>query len=66
MFRYAPQAVKGKPQECKLDVGFTSGGRSPGNYAKSNVQLVEKIVRIARELGREVASPEEARQIAGI
>lgn len=35
----------------------------PGVYAKSNALLVEKIVRIARDLGREVASPEEARQI---
>jgi 3-keto-5-aminohexanoate cleavage enzyme len=37
-----------------------------GVRAESNAQLVEKIVRIARELGREVASPEEARQIIGL
>lgn len=37
-----------------------------GTWATSNAQLVEKIVRIARELGREVASPAEARQILGI
>jgi 3-keto-5-aminohexanoate cleavage enzyme len=37
----------------------------PGEYATSNGQLVEKIVRIARELGRDIASPEEARRIAG-
>ena len=31
--------------------------------AKSNGQLVERIVRIAKELGREAASPNEAREI---
>lgn len=35
----------------------------PGDYARSNAQLVEKIVRISREIGREIASPEEARNI---
>jgi len=34
--------------------------------AKTNALLVEKVVRIARELGREIASPEEARQIIGL
>jgi 3-keto-5-aminohexanoate cleavage enzyme len=37
-----------------------------GILAKTNALLVEKIVRIARELGREVASPAEARKIIGI
>lgn len=36
-----------------------------GEYARSNAELVEKIARISRELGREIASPEEARQIIG-
>ena len=36
---------------------------SKGVPAKSNAQLVEKIVRIANELGREIASPQEARDI---
>jgi uncharacterized protein (DUF849 family) len=34
-----------------------------GVLAKSNAELVEKIVRIARELGREIATPDEARSI---
>ena len=34
-----------------------------GVLAKSNAELVEKAVRIANELGREIASLEEARQI---
>jgi 3-keto-5-aminohexanoate cleavage enzyme len=36
---------------------------SKGKLAKSNADLVEKIVRIARELDREIATPEEARKI---
>jgi len=34
-----------------------------GKLAESNGQLVEKVVRIASELGREIASPIEARKI---
>src|SRR3990170_5345606 len=37
-----------------------------GRLAESNAQLVSKIVRIAKELGRDIASPKEARQILGI
>jgi uncharacterized protein (DUF849 family) len=33
---------------------------------KSNAELVEKIVRIMRELGLEPASPDEARAILGL
>jgi len=36
---------------------------SEGVPAKSNAELVEKIVRIAKDLGREIASPTEAREI---
>jgi len=39
---------------------------SKGVLAKSNAQLVAKIVRIARELGFEIASPDEAREILGL
>jgi len=37
-----------------------------GELAQSNAQLVERVVRISRELGREVATPEMARQILSI
>jgi uncharacterized protein (DUF849 family) len=37
-----------------------------GVMARSNAELVAKIVRIARELGREPATPEEAREILGL
>jgi 3-keto-5-aminohexanoate cleavage enzyme len=35
----------------------------PGEYAKSNAELVDKIVRISLDLGREICSPNEARDI---
>lgn len=37
-----------------------------GVLAKSNAELVAKIARIAREVGRPVASPAEARRILGL
>lgn len=39
---------------------------SKGRLLKSNAEMVEKIVRIGAELGREIASPSEARQILGL
>ena len=38
----------------------------PGEQATSNAQLIERLVRIAREVGREPATPGEARQILGL
>ena len=37
-----------------------------GEFATSNAQLVEEVVAIARTVGREIASPDEARVITGI
>ena len=37
-----------------------------GELAKSNAQLVERVVRIAKELGREIATPAQAREMLGI
>lgn len=37
-----------------------------GRLAKSNAEQVEKIIRIARELGIQPATPEEARKILGL
>ena len=37
-----------------------------GELAKSNAQLVERTVRIARELNLEPATPDEARAILGV
>ena len=37
-----------------------------GEYAKSNGELVEKMVRITKDLDRDIASPDEARSILGL
>lgn len=37
-----------------------------GELATSNAQLIERLVRIARELGREIATPTEARALLGL
>jgi len=37
-----------------------------GVLCKSNADLVEKVVKIAKELGREIATPDEARKILGL
>ena len=39
---------------------------SKGVQAMSNAELVEKVVRIAKELGREIATPKEARAILAL
>ena len=37
-----------------------------GELAKNNAQLIARTARIAKELGREIATPDEARQMLGI
>jgi len=37
-----------------------------GELAQGNAQLVKRMVRIAKEIGREVATVEEAKEILGI
>jgi 3-keto-5-aminohexanoate cleavage enzyme len=39
---------------------------SKGVLAKTNAQLVERIVRIAKEFGREIATPQESRKILNL
>ncbi|MGL5437200.1 MAG: 3-keto-5-aminohexanoate cleavage protein [Lachnospiraceae bacterium] len=36
-----------------------------GRKAKSNAEQVEKIIRIAKEMSKEIAKPDEAREILG-
>ncbi len=38
----------------------------PSKRLASNLELVERIIRISEDLGREIASPKEAREIIGI
>ncbi len=68
----------GYPAEFNLaTLGIMMGGHArvgfednifieKGVLAKSNAELVEKVVRIARELGREIATPDEARKILSL
>ena len=47
-------------------VGLEDNLRLPDGSAASNPRLVEKVVAIAREVGREIASPDEARTILSL
>jgi len=70
-------AAAGRYQMNMCTIALTMGGNvrvglednlylEKGIKAKSNAEQVEKIIRIARELGREPAAPAEARQILGL
>jgi 3-keto-5-aminohexanoate cleavage enzyme len=62
-----PMAVLSIISGGHVRVGFEDNVYiSRGKLAKSNGELVEKVVRLAKELGREVARPEEAREILGL
>lgn len=67
----------GKSQFQMAALGIVMGGHvrvgfednvyiDRGVLAKSNGELVERVVRLAKELGREVATPAEAREILGL
>ena len=59
-----PMAVHAIAMGGHVRVGFEDNlYLSRGVLAKSNGELVEKVVRIANELGREIATPAEAREI---
>jgi 3-keto-5-aminohexanoate cleavage enzyme len=47
-------------------VGLEDNLHLPDGSAASNPRLVEKVVAIARELGREIAGPDEARTILSL
>jgi 3-keto-5-aminohexanoate cleavage enzyme len=62
-----PMAVIGIIMGGHVRVGFEDNiFLSKGIKAKSNGELVEKVVRLAKEFGREIATPDEAREILGI
>ncbi|MCR4433011.1 MAG: 3-keto-5-aminohexanoate cleavage protein [Coprothermobacterota bacterium] len=62
-----PLAVAALIMGGHVRVGFEDNiFYSRGVLAQSNAQLVERVVRIARELGREVATPDEARKILNL
>jgi len=50
-----------------LRVGAEDNTTLPnGEVAKNNAQLVEAAVKIARDLGRDIATADEARKILGL
>lgn len=62
-----PLAAVGIAMGGHVRVGFEDNVYiEKGVLAKSNGELVEKVVRIAKELGREIATPDEAREILGL
>lgn len=62
-----PLVMAAIPMGGNVRVGFEDNlYLSKGVLAKSNGELVEKVVRLSRELGREIASPAEARRILSL
>lgn len=80
--RIAPEdtwtvAGVGRAQNALILMGLAMGGHirvgfedniflSKGQLADSNARFVERVVRLAREVGREIAGADEARRILGI
>ena len=74
----APRGTGGATNQTRmLTLGIMQGGHvlvgsqdlpeyTDGVPAKNNAQLVARIARIAKELNREIATPEDARRILGI
>lgn len=62
-----PMAAAGIAMGGNVRVGFEDNlYLSKGVLAKSNGELVDKVVRLAKELGREVANSDEAREILSL
>ena len=70
-------SVMGPNRDIILPLSIATGGHvrigtedypylKRGVLAKDNAELVRKIVRISREMGREVTNPSEARKMIGI
>ena len=62
-----PMAAAGIIMGGNVRVGFEDNiYLGKGQKAASNGELVAKVARIAHELGREIATPEEARKILSL
>ena len=62
-----PMAVMGMVMGGHVRVGLEDNiYYSKGVLAKTNAELVERVVRIANEFGREIATASEARKILGL
>ena len=61
---YWAQINRGVLQNGHIRVGYEDCGRHPdGSYAKSNADLVDRVVKMARLVDRPIATPAEARDI---
>ena len=61
-----PMAVAAIVMGGHVRVGLEDNLYMPDGSLASNPALVEKVVKIAKEIGREIASPEEARKILSL
>jgi 3-keto-5-aminohexanoate cleavage enzyme len=62
-----PLAVMGMAMGGHVRVGLEDNiYYSRGRLAQSNAELVERVVKIAREYGREIAIAQEARKILSL
>jgi 3-keto-5-aminohexanoate cleavage enzyme len=63
----APMAAAAIIMGGHVRVGFEDNiYYKKGRLAKSNSELIQRVVRIAKELNRDIATPDEAREILGI
>ncbi len=64
---YWAQINRGVLQNGHIRVGYEDCGRHPdGSYAQSNADLVDRVVQMAKLVGRPIATAEEAREIIGL
>ena len=64
---YWAQINRGVLQNGHIRVGYEDCGRHPdGAYATCNADLVERVVRMAKNVGRPIATQEEARALIGL
>jgi 3-keto-5-aminohexanoate cleavage enzyme len=50
-----------------MEIGLTEGGILYRELeTPTNAQLVSRVARMAREMGRQIATPEETRQALGL
>jgi 3-keto-5-aminohexanoate cleavage enzyme len=61
-----PMAAAAVVMGGHVRVGLEDNLLLPDGSPASNPKLVEKVIRIAREVGREIATPEEARSILSL
>jgi 3-keto-5-aminohexanoate cleavage enzyme len=64
--REIPMAAAAIVMGGHVRVGLEDNARMPDGSSATNPALVEKVARIAREIGREIATPSEARQILSL